>query len=137
MGRIRRGSKKWRASERAAARHAGGRAFPSVEPLLEDLGRISLEGISWVIVGGESGPGARRMKEQWVLSLQEQCDEAGIPFFFKQWGGVQKKRMGRELRGRTHDGLPPRTVNPVLPASDRLKHLAGFKSGLVELVAPA
>ena len=67
--------------------------FLSIEPLLEDLGEINLEGISWVIVGGESGPNARPMQIDWVLSIKEQCRSANIPFFFKQWGGVQKKRM--------------------------------------------
>jgi protein gp37 len=90
--------------------------FLSVEPLLEDLGEIPLEGISWVIVGGESGPGARPMKEDWVISVKEQCAVAGVPFFFKQWGGVHKKTHGRSLRGRTYDGFPTRIRNPVLPA---------------------
>jgi len=90
--------------------------FLSVEPLLEDLGEIPLEGISWVIVGGESGPGARPMKEEWVISVKEQCAVAGVPFFFKQWGGVHKKTHGRSLRGRTYDGFPTRIRNPVLPA---------------------
>jgi protein gp37 len=80
--------------------------FLSVEPLLEDLGEINLNGISWVIVGGESGPGARPMKRDWVVSIQEQCAAAQVPFFFKQWGGVQKKKNGRELDGRTWDEFP-------------------------------
>jgi protein gp37 len=80
--------------------------FLSIEPLLEDLGAIDLRGISWVIVGGESGPGAREMKTDWVLSILDQCEEAGVPFFFKQWGGVRKKTNGRELNGRTYDGMP-------------------------------
>jgi protein gp37 len=82
--------------------------FLSVEPLLEDLGVLDLEGISWVIVGGESGPGARPMSEEWVESIRRQCEMAGIPFFFKQWGGVQKSRNGRKLNGRTYDGVPLR-----------------------------
>lgn len=80
--------------------------FLSVEPLLEDLGEIDLTGIHWVIVGGESGPGARCMEANWVLSIQEQCQKADVPFFFKQWGGVQKGRRGRMLRGRTYDEFP-------------------------------
>lgn len=80
--------------------------FLSVEPLLEDLGELDLRGISWVIVGGESGPGARPMKKDWVLSLLGQCRAAGVPFFFKQWGGTQKKKAGRELDGRTWDEMP-------------------------------
>lgn len=80
--------------------------FLSIEPLLEDLGPINLDGISWVIVGGESGPGARPMKREWVKSIHEQCAVTRVPFFFKQWGGVQKKKSGRELDGRTWDEFP-------------------------------
>jgi protein gp37 len=85
--------------------------FLSVEPLLEDLGTLPLEGISWVIVGGESGPGARPMQENWVLSILRQCEAAGVAFFFKQWGGVHKKAAGRELLGRTYDAIPQRDPN--------------------------
>lgn len=80
--------------------------FLSVEPLLEELGEIPLKGISWVIVGGESGPGARPMKREWVQSICDQCESAGIPFFFKQWGGTRKKLAGRVLNGKTYDGFP-------------------------------
>jgi len=80
--------------------------FLSIEPLIEDLGRVDLHSIDWVIVGGESGPGARPMQESWAVSLLEQCQDAGVPFFFKQWGGVQKSRAGRLLRGRTYDEFP-------------------------------
>src|SRR3954470_21113771 len=76
--------------------------FLSVEPLLEDLGEVDLTGIAWVIVGGESGHGARPMEKAWVESLRDQCDAAGVKFFFKQWGGVQKKKTGRLLGGSTH-----------------------------------
>ena len=86
--------------------------FLSVEPLLEDLGKLPLGGISWVIVGGESGPGARPMKEEWVLSIREQCEAAKVPFFFKQWGGVRKKAAGRVLLGRTYDGFPKSCAEP-------------------------
>lgn len=82
--------------------------FLSVEPLLEDLGTLPLEGISWVIVGGESGPGARPMQEEWVLAIRDQCRKAHVPFFFKQWGGVRKKAAGRTLQGRTYDEFPAR-----------------------------
>lgn len=82
--------------------------FLSIEPLLEDLGVLPLEGIAWVIVGGESGPGARAMEEEWVISILEQCREAGVPFFFKQWGGVRKKTKGRMLQGKTYDEFPAR-----------------------------
>lgn len=80
--------------------------FLSVEPLLEDLGQIDLKGIHWVIVGGESGPGARPMASEWVRSIRDQCEDAGVPFFFKQWGGTRKKKAGRMLDGRTYDQLP-------------------------------
>jgi protein gp37 len=88
--------------------------FLSIEPLLEELGILDLSGIGWVIVGGESGPGARPMKREWVLSIREQCATAKIPFFFKQWGGVRKARAGRKLDGRTYDDLPQRVSHPVL-----------------------
>lgn len=83
--------------------------FLSVEPLLEDLGEINLAGIHWVIVGGESGAGARPMKEAWVKNILRQCIAAKVPFFFKQWGGVRKSEAGRELDGRTYDDMPLRT----------------------------
>jgi protein gp37 len=80
--------------------------FLSVEPLLEDLGVIDLNGIHWVIVGGESGHGARPMHANWVRSVRDHCQAAGVKFFFKQWGGVRKGKTGRELDGRTYDGQP-------------------------------
>jgi len=80
--------------------------FLSIEPLLEDIGLINLLGINWVIVGGESGRGARAMQEDWVDSLLRQCHAASVPFFFKQWGGVQKKKNGRTLHDQTHDEFP-------------------------------
>jgi len=80
--------------------------FLSIEPLLEDLGQLDLTNIHWVIVGGESGPGARPMKEEWVVSIREQCRKAGVRFFFKQWGGVRKSLNGRVLEGRTYDEYP-------------------------------
>jgi protein gp37 len=82
--------------------------FLSIEPLLGPLPRLDLDRIDWVIVGGESGPGARAMDASWVASLRDQCVDAGVAFFFKQWGGVQKKRTGRLLEGRTWDELPSR-----------------------------
>jgi hypothetical protein len=81
--------------------------------LLEDLGEIDLSGITWVIVGGESGPGARPMKREWVISIREQCRMQGVPFFFKQWGGVRKAKNGRLLDGRTYDEYPVRAALPV------------------------
>ena len=80
--------------------------FLSLEPLIGPVGHLDLTGIDWVIVGGESGPGARPMKEEWVMEIKDQCHRAGVPFFFKQWGGFNKKRNGRMLQGRTWDELP-------------------------------
>ena len=80
--------------------------FLSLEPLLGPITGLDLNGIDWVIVGGESGPGARAMKEEWVIDIKEQCIRLGVPFFFKQWGGVRKKAAGRELEGRTWDEMP-------------------------------
>lgn len=80
--------------------------FLSIEPLIEELGELDLTGIAWVIVGGESGPGARPMEEEWVRSIQRQCQSTGVAFFFKQWGGVRKGRAGRILGDRTYDELP-------------------------------
>jgi protein gp37 len=88
--------------------------FLSVEPLLEDLGKLNLHGIHWVIVGGESGLGARPMEKEWVASIRDQCRDDGVPFFFKQWGGVRKSTTGRQLDGRTYDGFPRRVEHPVL-----------------------
>ena len=81
--------------------------FLSIEPLLENLGQINLAGIDWVIVGGESGPGARRMEQPWVLSILRQCREQDVRFFFKQWGGRSAKAGGRVLDGVLHDDMPP------------------------------
>jgi protein gp37 len=86
--------------------------FLSVEPLLGPIPRLPLAGIHWVIVGGESGHGARPMEPAWVEEIYDQCRAAGVAFFFKQWGGVQKHRTGRELFGRTFDELP------VLPSGE-------------------
>ncbi len=94
--------------------------FLSIEPLLEDLGQINLEDISWCIVGGESGAGARPMAEEWVLSMRDQCRQAGMPFFFKQWGGWNKKAAGRMLAGRTYDEMPSRVQNSVPGRKERL-----------------
>ncbi len=80
--------------------------FLSLEPLLGPLPKLNLKGIDWVIVGGESGPGARPMLSTWVLDIRDQCLKADVPFFFKQWGGVNKKREGRTLEGRTWDQMP-------------------------------
>jgi protein gp37 len=101
--------------------------FLSIEPLLEDLGQIDLSGIHWVIVGGESGPKARPMRLEWVLSVRDQCRASNVPFFFKQWGGVNKALAGRRLQGRTYSQFPPivratqpahrRVLIPLIPAA--------------------
>jgi protein gp37 len=93
--------------------------FLSVEPLLEDLGHLNLKGIHWVIVGGESGHGARPMRSEWVTGIRDQCERAGVKFFFKQWGGVQKSRTGRLLDGRTYDELPETQVG--IPPERRMR----------------
>jgi protein gp37 len=80
--------------------------FLSLEPLLGPMPNLNLDGINWAIVGGESGPGARPVLQEWVMDIRDQCLAAKVPFFFKQWGGVQKKRAGRALEGRTWDEMP-------------------------------
>lgn len=105
--------------------------FLSVEPMLEDLGAISLEGIHWVIVGGESGPGARPIQEAWIQSVLTECEARGVPFFFKQWGGVQKKKTGRELNGRTYDCCPVYVADPIPDRRERTR----IASNLQHLVA--
>ena len=97
-------------------------AFLSVEPLLEDLGAMDLRGIRWVIVGGESGAGARPMLPAWVRSIRDQCHKADVAFFFKQWGGVRKKEAGRRLDGKTYDEFPERGAT-VAPSSSELLEL--------------
>jgi protein gp37 len=102
--------------------------FLSVEPLLAPIPSLPLTGIDWVIVGGESGPGARPMEADWVREIRDRCVERGVPFFFKQWGGVRKGRAGRLLDGRTWDEMPqpvlrqtPQEVpRPTLTESSRL-----------------
>jgi protein gp37 len=83
--------------------------FLSIEPLIGPVGKLSLLGIDWVIVGGESGPGARPMDQDWVTGIRDQCLKAGVAFFFKQWGGIQKKKTGRTLEGRTWDEMPAKS----------------------------
>ena len=87
--------------------------FLSIEPLLEGLGKFDLSGISWAIVGGESGPGARPMHREWVISVRDQCRRYHVPFFFKQWGGVRKAKNGRLLDDRTYDEYPERILATV------------------------
>jgi protein gp37 len=85
--------------------------FLSLEPLLGPLPNLNLDAIDWVIVGGESGPGARPMTEAWARDLRDQCSRTGVPFFFKQWGGVNKKKAGRLLEGRIWDQMPEQSCN--------------------------
>jgi protein gp37 len=106
--------------------------FLSIEPLLEDLGDIDLTGIAWVIVGGESGPGAREMQPTWVRHLCRQCRAKKVPFFFKQWGGRQKKLAGRSLDGRTYDEMPPRVPQDPPPPT----HVDAAIRTLAEAWAP-
>ncbi len=89
--------------------------FLSCEPLLGPLDHLDLAGIHWVIVGGESGPGARSMEPAWVETIYQQCQAVNVPFFFKQWGGVRKHRTGRQLHGRTYEEMPtaPVTQSPL------------------------
>jgi protein gp37 len=101
--------------------------FLSIEPLLEDLGEIDLRGIDWVIVGGESGPGARPMEQTWVEAILECCRAANARFFFKQWGGVQKGKHGRILNGQTYDEMPPRSTIPIPSRTARLELAASVE----------
>ncbi len=94
--------------------------FLSIEPLLEDLGQFDVSGIDWAIVGGESGHGARPMKEDWVQRIHRICNASHVAFFFKQWGGVHKSTTGRTLNGRTYDNMPSRTVSPIPSRKERL-----------------
>ena len=105
-------------------------AFLSVEPLLEDLGALDLTGIHWVIVGGESGHGARPLQGDWVRSVRTQCAKAKVPFFFKQWGGVRKAETGRLLDGNTYSEFPPRVYNPCPNPANRNQLLEHHLSGL-------
>ena len=105
--------------------------FLSIEPLLEDLGTFNLDGIAWAIVGGESGPGARPMKPEWVHNIRRQCKRARVAFFFKQWGGVRKSETGRELDGRTYDAFPPRTTIEAPSLEDRRSVLQRLESDLM------
>ena len=92
------------------------RRFLSCEPLIGALDNLRLDGIHWVIVGGESGPGARPMKIEWIRGIFRQCRQANVPFFFKQWGGVRKDLTGRKLNGRTYDEMPVVTGANAEPA---------------------
>jgi protein gp37 len=88
--------------------------FISIEPMIGPVKNINLKGIDWVIVGGESGPGARPIKEEWVLEIRDQCLRQDVPFFFKQWGGVNKKKNGRLLEGRVWSDMPTKRRKSIL-----------------------
>ena len=90
--------------------------FISFEPLLGPIGDVNLKGIDWAIVGGESGPHARPMKQEWVDQIHTACRVSGVPFFFKQWGGTRKKRTGRQLYGRTYDEYPNKDLRAQVTA---------------------
>ena len=114
--------------------------FLSVEPLLEDLGNVDLGSIDWMIVGGESGPGARPIDVRWVRSLRRQCRKSGVRFFFKQWGGVRKHETGRVLDGRTYDEFPERSTEPVPDSSQRtqaISFIQKISAGFVPVTALA
>jgi protein gp37 len=99
-------------------------AFLSIEPLLEDVGTLDLQGIHWVIVGGESGRGARPIHAEWVRNIRAQCLVSDIPFFFKQWGGVRKSETGRTLDGRIYGQFPELSKNAVATGDQRAELLA-------------
>lgn len=107
--------------------------FLSIEPLLEHLGQLALDGMGWVIVGGESGAGARRMERDWVLAIREQCAVANVPFFFKQWGGVRKSEAGRLLDGRTYDAMPCRAESAVVTQKIRKELIERVNGWRMEL----
>lgn len=92
--------------------------FLSLEPLIGPLPDLNLDGIDWVIVGGESGVNSRPMKKEWVIDLRDQCDRALVPFFFKQWGGRNKKKSGRLLDGRTYSAMPTAWISPDVDGPD-------------------
>jgi protein gp37 len=108
--------------------------FLSIEPLLEHLGTFDLSGISWSIVGGESGPGARPMRKEWVVSVRDQCRESRVPFFFKQWGGVRKAKHGRLLEGRTYDEYPRRVASPIPEKASCLAYARDISNSFRQIV---
>jgi protein gp37 len=112
-------------------------SFLSIEPLLEDLVDLDLTGINWVIVGGESGPGARPMERPWVDRILQQCQTREIPFFFKQWGGVRKSKTGRTLDGRTYDEHPAIVRGPIPDAKLRKAMFAKFQESFAHGAATA
>jgi protein gp37 len=129
-------NKKYGLPRLAQLRQAPARTrFLSIEPLLEDVGELDLTGIAWVIVGGESGAGARPLQRQWVRSIRDQCARQNVAFFFKQWGGVRKGKAGRELDRRTYDELPIIHVQP-FPADAEYEKRLGEALKLSRTFAP-
>lgn len=126
-----------------ALRHVPAKTrFLSCEPLIGPMNDLRLRGIHWVIVGGESGPGARPMSEQWVLDIKTKCDDRGVPFFFKQWGGVNKKVTGRSLLGQVWDATPIRKLRCVdlfyfewVARPDDVLCESAYKEALIQLEA--
>lgn len=110
--------------------------FLSVEPLLEDVSPLNLSNIHWVIVGGESGPGARPMSEEWALRVRDQCAQSRVPFFFKQWGGVHKSRTGRLLLGRTYDDMPARSTTDCPSRGTRMQLAAPWQAAAMAFEKP-
>ncbi|WP_435006657.1 DUF5131 family protein [Tundrisphaera lichenicola] len=104
----------------------------SVEPLLEDLGSLDLTGIGWVILGGESGPKARPLDASWVRNVRDACRRSGIPFFFKQWGGVRKGKNGRTLDGQSYDEMPSTGNRPMPDRKTRMAWIARIEEERVE-----
>ncbi len=105
-----------------------GTKFLSIEPLLEDLGKLDLKNIDWVIVGGESGPGARPMSKNWVTNIRNECRRQDIRFFFKQWGGVRKSENGRLLDGKTYDETPEPASIAVPPLAERQSYIRDIET---------
>src|SRR2546428_4593753 len=134
LRRQRRGSSVRLASHSFASGHAARIRFLSVEPLLADLGPLDLRGIDWVIVGGESGPHARPMLRAWVTPIRRACRAQGVPFFFKQWGGIRKHKTGRTLDGRTYDEFP--VAFDLLRKGDRHAETNGSESRLLGRLHP-
>ena len=107
--------------------------FLSLEPLLGPLASLNLSYIDWVIVGGESGPKARPMKEEWVIQIKEHCIKQNVPFFFKQWGGINKKRNGRLLEGRVWDDMPMKLID----FEEAIKHNKSLHLNTIPLLPPS
>jgi protein gp37 len=111
--------------------------FLSIEPLLEDIGKVDISGIDWVIVGGESGNGARPIKQSWVENILEICRRQKVAFFFKQWGGVHKSRAGRALHGKTYDEMPPLVAAKIATKTCRASSVSAWENRVKYWRSPA